>query len=193
MVEQKFLSRLSLLIAIATLLIAVFVEFLPSEYITIGCLKGHRNFGVTLFLGVSSGAIISFFTTRMLFCIEKAKVVNLLINKLISIKRCIYDTENNNSSVSLNAEEIRGVCNEILGNPENWSLEQEITLEKDFIAAIKDIRKICMTHDLLMDKKYMIGEYIDRFVLSILKQCHVQSNEIKTLLEYYDIKPKTSK
>ena len=188
--EQKLLSKVSLLIAIVTLITAIIIEVIPSSYVTISCLKGHRNFGVSLFLGISSGAFFSVLTTRMLFLMQKGKTVNLLVNNLISIKRYIYDAEAHNSSISMNAEKIRNVCNEILTNPENWELENEITLEQDFVDAIKDIERLCMLHEQLMDKKFMIGQYIDRYVSSILKQCHVKSEEFDSLLRYYDIKSK---
>ncbi len=188
MKEQKFLRNLSLLISIATLIIAIIVEFLPSEYVTINCLKGHRNFGVSLFLGIFSGAIVSFFTTGMLFCIQKAKTVNNLINDLVSIKRCVYEIENNIGLMSRKSQELGEVCCKILDSPDNWDLEGEIVLEKDFIGAIKDIQRSCMSETWFDDKKFLVGEYIDRFVLNILMQCHVQSEQFSNLLKYYDIK-----
>ena len=59
MKEQKLLSKVSLLIAIVTLITAIIIEVIPSSYVTISCLKGHRNFGVSLFLGISSGAFFA--------------------------------------------------------------------------------------------------------------------------------------
>lgn len=188
MKEQKYLRNLSLFITIATLIIAITVEFLPSEYVTINCLRGHRNFGVSLFLSISSGSILSFFTTAMLFHIYKAKTINHLINHLVSIKRCVYEIENNIGLMPQKVQELCGVCQKILDNPENWDLEEEIILETDFIDAIKDIERSCMSENWFKDKKFLVGEYIDRFVLNILNQCHVQNEQFSNLLKYYDIK-----
>lgn len=187
MKEQKFLRNLSLRIAIVTLIMAIIVEIFPSEYVTISYLKGHRNFGVSLFLGIFSGAIFSFFITWMQYCIQKAKTVNYLINDLVSIKRCIYEIENNIDSMPSKTQELCEVCYKILSNPGNWDLEGEIILEKDFIGAIKDIRESCMSEAWFRDKKFLVGEYIDRFVLNILKQCNIQSKQFSDLLKYYDI------
>ena len=186
MEEQKKISFILVLCTIFSFILSVVIEVWPSNYVFLEFLRGHRNFCLSISLGIFTGTLVSGAVSWIMYKHQKEKAVLNLANDLIALKKCVTEIKTQRQNFCDGIKQMQGICRKIMETPEILELEREIDIEKDFVDKIKDISRGYSSEQDFLEKYELIVEYIDYYCVLFLKRCHLQTKDFEYILKVYD-------